>query len=166
MHKLQLQVQQFHREVLNQPCSPAPFELRMGFLRARLIAEEAIEALIGIVGPADVTSIVTEELRSGLEKARKRKQYGPDKVEVLDGLSDLAVVTFGAAETFGIDLEPYTDEVMRSNMAKLGGPIREDGKLQKPPGWTPPDIAGVLARETARFEAERVRDVEIGEVRP
>ena len=30
-------------------------------------------------------------------------------------------------------------------MAKAGGPLREDGKRLKPPGWTPPDIAGVLA---------------------
>ncbi len=39
----------------------------------------------------------------------------------------------------------FWDEVHRSNMAKVGGPIRGDGKRLKPEGWTPPDVAGVLA---------------------
>ena len=44
----------------------------------------------------------------------------------------------------GINGEPIADEIQRSNLAKLdadGKPIRRyDGKLLKPPGWTPPDI--------------------------
>lgn len=49
-----------------------------------------------------------------------------------------------------IPLQAVFDEVHRSNMAKLGPdgtPIRrEDGKVLKPAGWTPPDIAGVLGK--------------------
>jgi predicted HAD superfamily Cof-like phosphohydrolase len=37
-------------------------------------------------------------------------------------------------------------EVHRSNMAKLEGGVRkrEDGKILKPEGWTPPDVEGVM----------------------
>lgn len=67
-----------------------------------------------------------------------------DLVETADGLVDLIYVAVGAALEFGIPLDRVWDEVHRSNMAKAGGPRREDGKVLKPPGWTPPDVAGVL----------------------
>lgn len=38
------------------------------------------------------------------------------------------------------------DAVNAANMAKEGGGMDETGKLRKPPGWTPPDIAGILRR--------------------
>ena len=43
----------------------------------------------------------------------------------------------------GIPLDRVFEEVHRSNMAKLvdGKPVRrEDGKILKPEGWTPPDM--------------------------
>ncbi|MEV6219771.1 hypothetical protein [Nocardia sp. NPDC051833] len=46
-----------------------------------------------------------------------------------------------------IPLEAVWAEVQRSNMAKVvDGKVRRrvDGKIEKPTGWTPPDIAGVL----------------------
>lgn len=45
----------------------------------------------------------------------------------------------------GLDLFPFYEEVHKTNMAKLGGPKREDGKQLKPPGWQPPRIAEILA---------------------
>lgn len=63
-----------------------------------------------------------------------------DVVGVADAIADLLYVTFGAAAAFGIDIRPIWTEVQRSNMAKVGGPVREDGKRLKPPGWTPPDV--------------------------
>ena len=67
-----------------------------------------------------------------------------DTVEVADALADIDYVVQGAALVFGIPQDDTFAEVHRSNMAKVGGPVREDGKKLKPPGWTPPDIAGVL----------------------
>jgi hypothetical protein len=37
-------------------------------------------------------------------------------------------------------------------MRKVGGAKRPDGKILKPEGWVPPDVAGVLAEATARAE--------------
>lgn len=47
---------------------------------------------------------------------------------------------------FGVDMGPIEDEVHRANLAKAGGPV-VNGKIMKPPGWTPPDIAGELKKQ-------------------
>lgn len=67
--------------------------------------------------------------------------------EIADAIADILYVTVGAACTYGITLQPIWDEVHRSNMAKTGGPIREDGKKLKPDGWTPPDIEKCLREQ-------------------
>lgn len=67
-----------------------------------------------------------------------------DLVEVVDGMCDLIYVVLGTAVAFGIDLEPYFDEVHRTNMLKATGSIREDGKRLKPPDWQPPRIKEML----------------------
>src|SRR5690349_21359929 len=71
-----------------------------------------------------------------------------DLVEVADALADIAYVVYGAALTFGVDLDAVLTEVHRSNMSKLaadGRPIyRADGKILKGPNFFRPNIAGVL----------------------
>lgn len=67
-----------------------------------------------------------------------------DFVETADAIADLMYVLNGMALEFGFDLRPVFAEVHRANMLKEGGATREDGKILKPPGWQPPDIAGVL----------------------
>lgn len=67
-----------------------------------------------------------------------------DLVGTADGFVDMLYVIVGAMHEFGLPAQALWDEVHRANMAKKGGPIREDGKRLKPPGWTPPDIAGIL----------------------
>ena len=72
-----------------------------------------------------------------------------DLVQIADALADMVYVIYGTALEYGLDLDAVLREVHRSNMAKLGPdgkPIRrEDGKVLKPEGWTPPDIEGALA---------------------
>ena len=128
MNPFQEKVREFHRKFgMRAPSSPTledyPFALR-----AKLIAEEA------------------EEFIQACE--------AKDQVEMIDALCDLIYVACGGANEMGIDLEPFFDEVHRTNMSKLGPdgePIRrEDGKITKPFGWTPPDIEGVLARVIAQ----------------
>lgn len=69
-----------------------------------------------------------------------------DRVEQLDALIDILVVTIGAIHSAGFDGEGAWKEVMRSNFAKIDpttGKVRkrEDGKVLKPEGWTPPELA-------------------------
>jgi len=68
-----------------------------------------------------------------------------DKVECLDALIDILVVTVGAIHSMGADAEGAWKEVMSTNFAKIDhetGKVRkrEDGKVLKPIGWTPPDL--------------------------
>jgi predicted HAD superfamily Cof-like phosphohydrolase len=72
-----------------------------------------------------------------------------DLAEVADALGDMAYIIAGTALEYGIPLDRVLDEIHRSNMAKLGPdgkPIkRADGKVIKPEGWQPPDIAAALS---------------------
>jgi len=68
-----------------------------------------------------------------------------DKVETLDALIDILVVTIGAIHSMGADASGAWREVMRTNMAKVDpntGEVRrrEDGKILKPDGWKPPEL--------------------------
>ena len=69
-----------------------------------------------------------------------------DRVEQLDALIDILVVTIGAIHSMGADAEGAWKEVMNTNFAKIDketGKVRkrEDGKVLKPLGWTPPELA-------------------------
>ena len=68
-----------------------------------------------------------------------------DEVETVDALIDILVVTIGALHSMGADAEGAWKEVMKTNFAKIDretGKVRkrEDGKVLKPLGWTPPDL--------------------------
>lgn len=71
-----------------------------------------------------------------------------DLVEIADGIADSLYVLIYTAYCHGIPIERIWDEVQRTNMAKFenGVVIKRlgDGKVMKPAGWVPPDIAGIL----------------------
>jgi len=59
-------------------------------------------------------------------------------------LADLLYVTYGTAVSYGVDMEPVFQEVHRSNLSKVGGYKRADGKWVKPPTYSPADINPIL----------------------
>lgn len=68
-----------------------------------------------------------------------------DRVEMLDALIDILVVTAGALHSLGCDADGAWKEVMRSNFDKVDprtGRVtkREDGKVLKPANWEPPRL--------------------------
>jgi predicted HAD superfamily Cof-like phosphohydrolase len=74
-----------------------------------------------------------------------------DKVETLDALIDILVVTIGAIHSMGADAEGAWKEVMKTNFAKIDketGKVRkrEDGKVLKPVGWTPPELSPFISK--------------------
>ena len=69
-----------------------------------------------------------------------------DRVEQLDALIDILVVTIGAIHSAGMDAEGAWKEVMNTNFAKIDKDTglvrkREDGKVLKPLGWKSPELA-------------------------
>ena len=92
------------------------------------------------------TNLITEEHQELLEAT-----LSEDPVEQLDALIDILVVTVGAIHSMGADAEGAWKEVMRTNFAKIDhetGKVRkrEDGKVLKPVGWTPPDLKPYLKK--------------------
>lgn len=70
-----------------------------------------------------------------------------DLVEIADACADLCYVVIGTAVAYGIPLDKVWEEVHRSNMAKAPGGVvtkRDDGKVMKPNGWTPPNIRQII----------------------
>jgi predicted HAD superfamily Cof-like phosphohydrolase len=68
-----------------------------------------------------------------------------DRVEILDALIDIIVVTAGAINSTGSNAQGAWDEVMKTNFAKVDpvtGKVkkRDAGKVLKPEGWKAPDL--------------------------
>lgn len=125
MTKLQTQVKEFHQAfgiVISE--KPAMQDEATIDLRIALIREEF------------------DELQQAFEDG--------SIVDIADALGDLLYVIYGAGVSFGIDLEPVTDEIHRSNMTKVNGHRAENGKWIKPADYSPADLAAVIERQTGK----------------
>jgi predicted HAD superfamily Cof-like phosphohydrolase len=141
----------------NQPVPQAPTipSEATRILRARLIIEEALETIVrglGIKvkmkpftcpGPADPTLIQLKDLV--FEPTNKINLR-----EIVDGCCDISVVTLGTLSACGVSDNGPLALVCENNLAKFGPghSIDEFGKLIKPPGHKPPDIAAELDRQS------------------
>lgn len=81
----------------------------------------------------------------------KELRLSDNAEDELDALIDILVVTIGAIHSMGADAEGAWNEVMRTNFAKIDqetGKVRkrEDGKVLKPDGWTPPNLKTFLPK--------------------
>jgi predicted HAD superfamily Cof-like phosphohydrolase len=118
------------------PAVPSDDRVR---LRLSLIAEEFFEVMEAALGEVHVCYAKVLVMA-----AIKHVTPQVNMAEFTDGLCDLDYVVEGTRLEFGIDGGPVLEEVHAANMRKTDGPIREDGKRLKPPGWVGPDIEGVL----------------------
>ena len=125
----QLMVERFHRlfDIVVQQ-TPGLIDERTRTLRERLIQEEF------------------EELKEAMGKE--------DLVAIAKELADLLYVVYGTAVSYGIDMEPVFREVHRSNMSKIGGYKREDGKWVKPPTYSAASIQPLLAEQQGARKRE------------
>jgi HAD superfamily hydrolase (TIGR01509 family) len=130
-------LRQFHTAVDGSPPPARPIrpDADLLVLRQQLIKEEYEE--------------VTAVYQQLLAAAQNGAQINPakDLAPLAHELADLLYVVYGALETCGLDADAVFAEVHRANMSKAGGPRRADGKLLKPPGWRPADVAAVLRND-------------------
>lgn len=121
---------------------PNPFRDQEKFMKA---CDQSTEVFNGT--QFDMYCSLIEEEHKELKQALAKE----DNVEIVDALLDILVVTIGALHSFGADAEGGWKEVMRTNFAKIDketGKVRkrEDGKVLKPLGWTPPDLTPHLTK--------------------
>ena len=91
--------------------------------------------------------LIVEELDEYREATRRALAADTEEkrqsafVAVADALADLHYVVAGAGIVWGLPMREVADVVHRANMRKLGPgvQVREDGKILKPAGWTPPE---------------------------
>jgi predicted HAD superfamily Cof-like phosphohydrolase len=112
------------------------------FHRAFDIAREASPAIPDETTRALRVRLIQEEFDE-LQEALGRR----DPVAVAKELADLLYVVYGTAVSYGIDMEPVFREVHRSNMSKVGGHKRADGKWVKPETYSPARIEPILVAQ-------------------
>lgn len=115
----QKMVEEFHRkfEIVIQPTPADPADDTKQ-LRIRLIQEEFDE--------------LKESMANG------------NLAGVAKEMADLLYVVYGTAVSYGIDMKPVFQEVHRSNLSKVGGYKRADGKWVKPPTYSPANLEPIL----------------------
>ena len=93
----------------------------------------------------------TRELRVTLIQEEfdelKEALAAEDLPSIAKEMADLLYVVYGTAVSYGIDMDQVFREVHRSNMSKLGGYKREDGKWVKPATYSPARIEQILAEQ-------------------
>lgn len=132
------------------PDAPAIPAADVVALRLKLLVEEVTELMqaVGFDDLYDYLECAADEVVADVvEDARDADDV--DLVEMVDAFHDITVIAYGGAlETAGVDAATRAaDEVTRSNLAKVvDGKVlrRSDGKISKPDGWQPPNIAGAL----------------------
>ncbi len=129
------------------PETPVEPSEAIRILRAKLIIEEALETVkaLGVDIQLARMSLVDDEE----DFTYSISKYPFDMVEVADGCADISVVTTGCLLACGIKDKDLLEMVDNNNLDKFGEGhyIRDDGKLVKPPGHTPPNIGKLLKEQ-------------------
>lgn len=122
------------------PDSPDQLSMEDANLRARLILEEAIETCIAL----GVTPRVNGEVLR-MDSIQFESEYPQHIIGTIDGCCDLMYVTLGTLVSMGLPDDPFMTEVCDNNLTKVKPTVRiVNGKIQKPPGYQPPDLGKVL----------------------
>ena len=107
--------------------------------------------------PSEITE-ETKRLRAGLIQEEfdelKESMAAGNMALVAKELADLLYVVYGTAVSYGIDMEPVFREVHRSNLSKVGGHKRDDGKWVKPATYSPADLEPILEAQRLYLPSE------------
>lgn len=149
-------VTEFHRAMgLPVRTVPSVGTVEERVLRVRLLLEEVLEYA--------TASAVRVELAGFRIKGTGELTIGenvgatPDLVAMTHELGDCQVIVSGCAVQLGLPLLPaVAEEIHPANMRKLGPDgrpvLRADGKVGKPEGWQPANVARIVERALAAGE--------------
>ncbi len=139
MREYQSKVKDFMLAV-GQPCrekpsTPSDLE-RIG--RVKFLLEEVLEF-------AEASGISVNIDESKLEYTIISP---PNLVEIADSIADISYINYGSANSYGLDMEPFENEVHENNLTKVKtGYIDNSGKLRKGPDYKPVDLKPILERQ-------------------
>lgn len=131
------------------PIFPTEPSLKIRELRAKLILEEALETIEKGLGVSIQINMMNGNY---VDLEYNNLRFEADRpfslVETADGACDISVVTTGTLSACGLDDYELQEAVNQNNLDKFGPghTWREDGKLIKPPGHKPPDLAAIIER--------------------
>lgn len=134
------------KQTLSHFLQQREFMVAMG-RRVAVIPGDALLADIELA-----VKLIEEEVNDELLPAVRAIVGGQhaDLVEILDGAVDAVYVIYQLCNTLGLPFDEAFAEVHRSNMTKKSpdGTVhyREDGKVLKPHGWTPPNIRAIIEK--------------------
>lgn len=149
-------VTEFHRAMgLPVRVVPSVGTVAERILRVRLLLEEVLEYA--------TASAVRVELAGFRIKGTGELTIGenvgatPDLVAMTHELGDVQVIVSGTAAQLGLPLlAAVSEEIHPANMRKLGPDgrpvLRADGKVVKPEGWKPANVARIVERVLAADE--------------
>lgn len=150
----------------HQQLPPTPMLTKGGLLYAALMMEEQSETYSALatmmvdidIKSANALTIAANHFAATSNLLRERlaemAQFNlslsrPAAIELLDGITDTAVINCGMAEAFGLPGAKAYAEVQRSNLSKINpvtGVIDKtpDGKWIKGPAFFKPDLDSVM----------------------
>lgn len=139
------------KQILSHFLQQREFMVAMG-KRVAVIPGDALLADVGLAVKL-IEEEVNEELLPAVKQLANLMDGDHERMlltAVLDGAVDAVYVIYQLCNTLGLPFDEAFAEVHRSNMAKKSpdGTVhyREDGKVLKPPGWTPPDLRSIIGK--------------------
>jgi len=165
-------VAQFTRAAALQPLpeKPTPLSRERVTWLCRMVMSELFELASTVAEPSEgmSQSIVALQI---LDEAMRGIDHGGDPysadpaeqcAQQADAIVDLIYYSLNVAAAHSIDVEPVFRLVHAANMTKVDaatGIVRRgtDGKIQKPPGWQPPDVLSEIKRQIENSEQESKR---------
>jgi predicted HAD superfamily Cof-like phosphohydrolase len=115
------------------------------------VVEEFVEVLGAVGMPEELRARTFRQLTEWIEWQAgahcflvEGRGFNVDLVNLAQECCDLSFTVEGFLLSCGIPRQAVANEIARANLAKAGGPRDANGKIRKPPGWTPPDVAGVI----------------------
>jgi NTP pyrophosphatase (non-canonical NTP hydrolase) len=152
MNEMQQKVHAFLLKHLG--AAPSGWPNKTGVYNKFLLVAEEFEEL------AEALNIVKETWEDDPGESGWRQVGTPNEPKTVDAICDLLYVIFNLCEELELDIEPFFNEVDRSNMTKVPAALGPNKKVQKEPSWEAPRITEMLAnyrRNAAHMAENRLR---------
>lgn len=136
------------------PNAPVPMSLASVEFLVKMAMDELLELLATTHTPAEAKMLLFTIIADADERNKVPDDTAPTEVaaQQADAIVDGWYYGLNVAAKHGMNLSKVFELVHNANMAKRDPAThkfarREDGKITKPAGWTPPDVALEIARQ-------------------